>query len=366
MSRGFESKISESGTTYADKYKYFHSHWQGHVSASREAILRGVARAEGPSVTVLGAGDCKEIPLEELLSRFDHINLVDVDEDSLARVIATYSPEQQRQLRPFVKDLSCGAMQDLTDAALDIVDSSPSKRQAYRGLVELYESIELKDSFTSDWRELQSGYVVSSVVASQLLPFPERWIGQQFEAKFGVKLGDLPSEKYATAKLKLHGRMLAQHAQLLSWLACEGIVYWSCDVRQELVMGKLSPVATQKLGLQMTEYLCGIDWQPLRSILEVEPEAGGQFTAYLTSLIGKGHLPPSLELQIIEYMVKAAQALDPAVTLNLVAGEMQQYFAGLLEPVGEKATWLWHLDPAHFYRGGVHKVDAWLLRRISP
>ena len=97
----------------------------------------------------------------------------------------------------------------------------------------------------------------------------------------------------------------------------------------------------------------------------MDPAAGGQFTAYLTSLIGKRHLPSSLELQIIEYMVEAAQSLNPGVTLELVGGEMSQYFAGLLQPAAEKATWLWHQDPVHFYHGGVHKVEAWLLRCIS-
>ena len=203
------------------------------------------------------------------------------------------------------------------------------------------------------------------MVASQLLPFPERWIAQQFQIKFGKKPDDLPSAKYANAKLGLHGRMLAHHTHLIRWLAQAGVVYWSCDVRQELVMGKLSPEHTQKLGLLITEYLCGIDWQPLKPSLEVDPKAGGQFTAYLTAMIGKGHLPPLLELQIIEYMVKAAQALDPGVTLHLIAGGLEEYFGPGLEPISEKSTWLWHIDPSRFYRGGVHQVEAWILRSFA-
>ncbi|MEH6549288.1 MAG: hypothetical protein V7744_04820 [Pseudomonadales bacterium] len=362
----FLASIPASGISYAQKYQYFHAHWQGHVDVSRQAILHGAREAVGADVTVLGAGDCKEIPITELLDRFEHINLVDVDENSLSRMMSTLSPAQRQRVRPVVKDLTAGAVLALSEAATDIIERASTARQAYRGLVELYGSIDIPDFEVDELRDLQSGYVVSSVVASQLLPFPERWIAQQFESKFKKKLVDMHGEKYASAKLGLHRRMLQQHARLLAQLAPTGFIYWSCDVRQELVMGKLSPAHTQKLGQQMTEYLGTIDWSALSGSLDVDSTAGGQFTAYLTSLIGKGHLLPSLELQIIETMVNAAQALDPGITLDLVAGDMQQYFAGLLEPVGEKTSWLWHLDPAHFYRGGVHKVDAWLLRSLSP
>lgn len=365
MKERFDSTIPESGSTYANKYQFFHAHWQGHVTASRKAILEGADEAKGNSVTILGAGDCKEIPLVELLDRFDHVNLVDVDEESLGRVVATLSSEQQRCVRPHIKDLTGGAIQSLTDAAVGIIEHSASEKQAYRGLVELYEGRGLKDSCLDSWQDLQSGYVVSSVVASQLLPFPEQWIGKKFKEKFRKKPGELHSQKYGNAKLKLHGRMLDQHARLMAWLAQGGVVYWSCDVRQELVMGKLSPAHTQQLGLQMTQYLGAIDWQELKSTLDVDPEAGGEFTAYLTALIGKQVLPPPLELQIIENMVSAARALDPRVSLDLIARDLQSYFAPGLKPIGEKSSWLWHLDPSKFYRGGVHKVEAWILRSLA-
>ncbi|MEH6607122.1 MAG: hypothetical protein V7711_16190 [Pseudomonadales bacterium] len=364
MTDGFHNIIPDSGSTYADKYQYFHSHWQGHVGASREAILQGAAQATGSSVTILGAGDCKEIPLVELLHRFEFVNLVDVDEPSLARVIATLSTEQQQRVRIIIKDLTGGAMQTLTEAAVGIIERSSAAGQACQGLIELYETIELKDSVADDWRDLQSGYVVTSVVASQLLQHPEHWIGQQFKAKFDKSPGELQEYKYAKAKLELLLRMFAQHARLIAWLAQGGLAYWSCDVRQELVMGKLSPPHAQQLGLQMTEYLRGIDWRVLKPKLAVDPQAGGHFTAYLTAQIGKQLLPVSLELEIIEYMVSAAQALDPGVTLDLVGGELEGFFAPGLEPVGEKSTWLWHIYPSNFYRGGVHQVEAWLLRSL--
>ncbi len=366
MAEGFHSFIPGSGSAYADKYKYFYTHWQGHVEASRRAILRGAAEAAGTGVTVLGAGDCKEIPLVELLKRFEIITLVDVDEESLGRVIDTLSPQQQLRIQPVIKDLTGGAILALTEAAGKMIERASSARQARRSLVDLYETLDVVNLGGSEWLDMQSGYVVSSVVASQLLPYPELWIGKQFAQKFGKKPGELPGEKYANAKQGLHRRILEQHTSLLGWLAQGGVVYWSCDVRQELVMGKLSPADTQQLGLQMTEYLHTIDWRELNLKLEVSPEAGGHFTAYLTAQIGKQILPPQLELQIIEYMVSAAQSLDPSVSLNLVGGELSQYFSPGLEPIGEKSSWLWHLYPSNFYRGGVHQVEAWLLRSLSP
>jgi hypothetical protein len=300
-----------------------------------------------------------------LLERFELIKLVDVDEESLGRLVCSLSPAQQQRVHGIVRDLTAGAVLTLTREAAKILDRAATPRQAHRALVALYKNVDIPDLCADELSELQSDYVVSSVVASQLLPFPERWIAQQFENKFKKKLAAEPGGNYASAKLALHHRMIQQHARLLAQLAPTGLIYWSCDVRQELVMGKLSAAHTQQLGQQMTGYLASVDWAALNLALEVDPTAGGQFTAYLTSLIGKGKLPPSLELQVIEFMIAAAQSLDSGVTLDLIGGEMSQYFTGVLEPVGKKTSWLWHLYPANFYRGGVHKVEAWLLRSLS-
>jgi len=151
----------------------------------------------------LGAGDCKEIPIEEFLGLFDRINLVDVDvdEESLYRQVARLSPEQQQRVQLVVKDLTAGAVLTLTETAADIIEQAATPGQACRGLVELYGAIDISDFSTDDIGDLRSGYVVSSVVASQLLPFPELWIAQRFEEKFRRKLNDLNGEKYAAAKL---------------------------------------------------------------------------------------------------------------------------------------------------------------------
>jgi len=52
----FIASIPGRGISYADKYRYFHEHWQGHVSASRQAIMRGLPRqmALGDSIGCRG------------------------------------------------------------------------------------------------------------------------------------------------------------------------------------------------------------------------------------------------------------------------------------------------------------------------
>jgi len=361
-SPNFASTISARGREYADKHRYFSAHWRAHLERSKEAILQGAAQVEKGSVVVLGAGDGKDIPVTELLKQFKQVRLLDIDTQSMDRLVQSLPGPQRARVEVISFDLTAGAIQALTGKAGSIIEGAGTARQAYRQLGELYQNLPIEDVPETLTRGIQSDYVVSSVVASQLLPFPVKWIEEAFQEKFNQKLSQVHSELYATAKLALCRRLLAQHARLLSSLTPGGLIYWSCDVRQELVMGKLSAPDTQQLGERMTQYLASLDWSALLPDLAVAPDAGGEFTAWLTSIIGKQVLPAALELQVIEKMVTFAQSIDAGANNDLIGGELSQYFDACLEPVGEKQSWLWHLDPRHFYRGGVHRVEAWLLR----
>ncbi len=53
--------------------------WTPHLDASKAAILEGAERCrERRRVLVLGAGDCRDVPLAELAARFDEVILTDV------------------------------------------------------------------------------------------------------------------------------------------------------------------------------------------------------------------------------------------------------------------------------------------------
>lgn len=53
--------------------------WTPHLDASRAAILAGVERCrERRRALVIGAGDCRDVPVTELAARFDEVVLTDV------------------------------------------------------------------------------------------------------------------------------------------------------------------------------------------------------------------------------------------------------------------------------------------------
>ena len=152
-----------------------------------------------------------------------------------------------------------------------------------------------------------------------------------------------------------------QHARLLAQLAPGGVAYWSCDVRQELVIGKLSSAETQRLGKRTAEFLRKFDWEHVLPGERDGAVGSGEFAASITALIGRGVLPAPIEIEIIEFMIQQAQSINPAVTESLLEEGLASSFENYLLAKDPPRHWLWHLDPSLFYRGGVHRVESWLL-----
>lgn len=71
--------------------------WAPHLAASREAILAGAARcAARRRVLVIGAGDCLDVPVAELVAQFDETVLADVVVSPAARRLARRFPGRLR------------------------------------------------------------------------------------------------------------------------------------------------------------------------------------------------------------------------------------------------------------------------------
>jgi hypothetical protein len=79
-----------------------------HAQASRALILQAAASVELGRVIVLGAGRCQEIPLAELLGRFRHVTLNDLDDSLLRAALAEpgLDPERAAAVERLVADLT--------------------------------------------------------------------------------------------------------------------------------------------------------------------------------------------------------------------------------------------------------------------
>lgn len=392
---------SQHGLRYSQKYQRYKQHWRSHIDNSRRFIMEGARELSHGTATILGVSDAKDIPIEDLARHFDTINLVDIDAESLSRVTATIEPPLRDKLRTHVLDITAGCVSQLTERSAEIINDANSPRRAHRQLAKLYEDT-VPNRHLQHYRALKADYVVSSVVASQLMPVADRWIGRRYEQKFGQALGAAASDAYLQSINNLSERLVDQHAALLEYLCLPGgKVYWSLDTHQEVVIGQLPQSVVQTLGEQCAEYLAAHDWPDLLSrdaklqladkllsqgdkpnieqvetdlisctdrllsafgSVSSEDDLRGRITAAITFMVGKQSLAPKQEVDFIRFFVEAAQSLSPQAVKPLLNKSFAQYFPSGLQARGNPRTWRWILDPLKYYQGGVHRVEAVLLQ----
>jgi hypothetical protein len=85
------------------------SHWKAHLERTRNFISASFQHTEAESVAVLGSGWLLDVPLENLLSRFKHIYLVDIHHPiQIRKRTASMS-----QVKLIEEDLSGGAIEQV-------------------------------------------------------------------------------------------------------------------------------------------------------------------------------------------------------------------------------------------------------------
>ena len=111
-------------------------YWQPHVANSQRRILEAASRCERRSTAlVLGAGNCTEIPLEELARAFDEVVLLDLDDASMNAAVEDLPDELIPKVHLSVGDVTRFAaplMQRLWRA----VETSDTAEQAFERIGE--------------------------------------------------------------------------------------------------------------------------------------------------------------------------------------------------------------------------------------
>jgi hypothetical protein len=79
-----------------------------HEVDSRRMILQAAEAVKPGRVVVLGAGKCDEIPLKELVARFEQVVLVDLEADLIESAVAAceFSPEDREKIEIIKGDLT--------------------------------------------------------------------------------------------------------------------------------------------------------------------------------------------------------------------------------------------------------------------
>jgi hypothetical protein len=212
--------------------------WRPHFENNKQQILSAASvmrlqrgRAPGrPLVVVLGAGSCADIPLKELVAGGNDVVLVDLDEASLRKGIALQlAPAERKHVRIELRDLSAGAIEEVTREAGRILKAHP--RDAARARSEL---VALYRRQRAPVPQLEGAHradlLVSSLLMSQLPVFPSEEIGRRFAAAFKEPLAR--SQDVALAQSAFGDRLFDAHLQALADFVVRhrATVYLSSDL----------------------------------------------------------------------------------------------------------------------------------------
>jgi hypothetical protein len=265
----FNQRAILVGRHYATNYQKYAPSWEAHIQRSHKMILAGAAKAPNDVVTILGSSDAKEIPLLELATQFNTVNLVDIDKESLQRGLDSIPTDavdnQGRSLRGkiriFAEDVTGGRMSALAEEGRRIINSHKDAHSAFNALCTLYDTARLDppEKVLEKWR---GSYVISSGLMSQLYWTPDSLIREAFQEKFGISLENFDKTPTYFVKLsQLQRKIFAMHArQLASLVRPNGIVFWSDTVAEVPLLARLNREGKAALTESMSNFLLTWNW----------------------------------------------------------------------------------------------------------
>jgi len=227
--------------------------WRDHGVNNKELLLRGAESSKGGRAAVIGAGKLYDIPLRKLAERFEHVLLVDIDEQSLTQSVAQsrLDPELQRRLTPIRADVT-GINDTFLHRARESLDIA-DERAAYEALLGLFHGYCVAEPpalfSSSACPEGGLDFVCSSMVLSQLATPLTRYAEQKFAERFpeSTLIG---AYEFQVALAQFTHRL--QHAHISSLLAAAPCVALTSDIAEQYThldpYGNVS-VASQPLPL---------------------------------------------------------------------------------------------------------------------
>jgi hypothetical protein len=360
-----------SGRAYAASFQRFSPYWQDHLHRCRRFISEGAHKvARKTSVTVVGASQARDLPLEELAREFDTVNLVDIDEPSMQLAVGALrqgerTAAQAGKVRCVATDITGNRIARLAADCFDIITNSHDPGRALCRVAECYECYD--PSIPAETvHPLKASYVVSSGVASQLFPLVAAGVKDALGQRFPRFRFDPETQAaYAEAATGLRRKLIEQHVLTLAAMAeDDGLICWWDTVSKTPAWGQLT--GQEQLGL------LGVvsDWvqdtgsavaaPDLQAVLNVrEPR---QLPGVLTRLIRENLLPVPEVTALIDRLVERADEMSASARAVIVPGGLAGYDQGLLVPDGPLRSWRWILDPLEL---SSLQVEAVHLKRLS-
>jgi hypothetical protein len=378
-------------------------YWQPHLENSHRRILEAAALCERRSTAlILGAGNCTEIPLEELARGFDEVILVDLDEQSMAAAVEDLPNELIPKVRLRVEDATTFAA-PLMRRLRQSVAASGTAAQAFEQMDAALDKVEPRQS---PFHLPEADLVVSSLVLSELHRYPLNYAGRLIHDKTGERL--TAWDGYARFRARLQDVALRDHVRLLS-RSCRrgGAVYFADTIargplyeqisaeRKREVLRAMLP-ALNRLGLFgelrqqgplrdtffeafnkiRAQWESGEPWSKEKAPALFEalarepqslPEAGrGAACETLVNLLCRERFPVPAEIQALENLLDlysggdTGGAFESLVPLDALQKEWRSQN---LEPQGPADSWWWLAYPCSIsYSSGAFQVRSWILK----
>jgi hypothetical protein len=197
-----------------------------HVEESRRLIRAAAEEVQPGRAIVLGAGNCAEIPLAELVARFEQLTLNDVDGTLLEQGIAAAGLDAAAQAKI---DVRVADLTGVTDPIIEKIEAVLGAISDLDTAVEQMATIVDEEQPTNMPIEGQFDLVVASCVLSQLHFGLAHRSGERFERRFAGQVERLRQcPRWTTALYQMARRMEARFIDGVAALSAQGgLIYLS-------------------------------------------------------------------------------------------------------------------------------------------
>ena len=394
--------FQRTGAALSAAEQRYRDYWAPHIEESRREILQAAKLAKQRSrAIVLGAGSCREIPLEGLAQQFEQVVLVDFDEQSMREAVGRLPSELQGKVEIRVSDITSFA-QPMMERVERAVKESHGAEEAFGRLGKIYDAV---SEFGERPSLPKADLVISSLVLAELPRYARAYADHLVQNKFRVRLSTW--ENNVQAQEKLQQFVVRDHVAILAGL-CKpgGVVYFADAIARGPLLSKLTAAEAQRVWAghllevsRMGVFLTvrqdrsrrrafrgalraargGLDADPVedeeaqallqtlstspRSVARRGAEAAAQAVINMLCL---EHFSVETEIEILSRLMDTCENTNPGtleyvVPLDQLAREWRS--RGLVETEAP-VEWWWLGYPCSIpRRPGAFKVRSWVLKR---
>lgn len=235
---GMNASIAAAFTPFSEHI--YHS--QSAIAETASVALTKAAPGEPREALILGAGNCLDIPLPEIVDSFDRTVLVDVDPNTTEKALSWFNSRELGKISLVGADLT-GVMGELgsllqraSDESADLTTFILTATRAIRGIEPLNRQPNLDREFA---------FVCSQLLMSQLGSIPFLALSDQVKQKYGERLTlrpGGPDEQLVFALNELNMGVQKDHIRYLSRLVARSGTVHFADTYVQMVGGQPRPM----------------------------------------------------------------------------------------------------------------------------